>query len=141
MRKPITVFGIYFCCLLTAAETICKKRYNTIWNRIHRVERFQSYDIELIVTVPDLRGVRLHFIGLDGQARYKVPWSDEFQTTRQIIEHYTPDLLEIYDMAHPDGEWSPLVGSGKKVVNATVAKQCHQLFCELNRKELEQSEK
>lgn len=135
MKKQMVVFGIYFNCLLTVAEMLWHMvPYNTLWNRIRRVKGFQCYDVELIATVPDLRGVELQFIGLDGQARYKVPWSDEFQTTRQVIEHYTPDLLEIYDKAHPDGKWNPVGRNGENGVDAEVERECMGLFNELYQK-------
>ena len=55
-----------------------------------------------------LNGIELKFIGLDGQARYKVPWSKELQTMREIIEHERPDLLGLYDSSNPTGKWNPL---------------------------------
>ena len=49
--------------------------------------------------------VELQFIGLDGKARYKVTWSENPQTARQVIEHYRPDLLSAYDRHNPTGKY------------------------------------
>lgn len=54
--------------------------------------------------------VELQFIGLDGKARYKVTWSDEPQTARQVIEYYRPDLLSDYDKHNPTGKYEPYKG-------------------------------
>lgn len=53
--------------------------------------------------------VELMFIGLDGKARYKLPWSENPQTAREIIEHYRPDLLQAYDKYNPTGKYEPYI--------------------------------
>ena len=49
--------------------------------------------------------VELMFLGLDGKARYKLPWSKDPQTAREVIEHYRPDLLSAYDKYNPTGKY------------------------------------
>lgn len=78
-----------------------------IRNRFKNTCSNNYMDIEILVTVPNISRYNLKFVGLDRQARYQVPWSKEYQTTRQIIQHERPDLLELYDKAHPKGEWNP----------------------------------
>lgn len=51
--------------------------------------------------------VEFKFLGLDGKARYRLSWSDEPQTARQIIEHYRPDLIQSYDKHNPTGKYEP----------------------------------
>lgn len=75
--------------------------------RLTNIENIKQIDIELIASIPRINNIKLEIIGLDGQARYKAPWMKDLQTTRQIIEHERPDLLELYDKAHPKGEWNP----------------------------------
>lgn len=47
------------------------------------------------------------FIGLNNKAYYDMPWSDKPVTTRQVVEHFRPDLLDTYDMCNPTGEYRP----------------------------------
>ena len=64
--------------------------------------------IELLVLLPRLVGIAIQFIGLDGKARYKVYWSEDYQTTREIIQKFRPDLLSLYDESNPTGKWNSL---------------------------------
>lgn len=81
----------------------------TIYNRFSKnYDKYKCIDTELVAALHrKLYNIKLGFVGLDRQARYQVPWSKEYQTTRQIIQHERPDLLELYDKAHPKGEWNP----------------------------------
>ena len=51
--------------------------------------------------------VDLRYIGLDGKARYEVTWSTSLVTARQIIEHFVPQHLPMYDYICPNGEYTP----------------------------------
>ena len=51
--------------------------------------------------------VKFRFVGLDNKAYYTVPWNNKPVTTRQIIEHYRPDLLDAYDKHNSTGEYRP----------------------------------
>lgn len=88
-----------------------EKEYNIdSWNIIYRTTKL-LWDIEIALTVPATANnakINIKFVGLDGQARYKVQWSEDYQTTREVIAHARPDLLELYDKAHPDGKWNPI---------------------------------
>lgn len=53
----------------------------------------------------------LKFISADLVAYYRVPWSKELKTTREIVEHELPELLERYDKANPNGIYVPMVGT------------------------------
>lgn len=66
--------------------------------------------IEICVALVCKDNVELKFIGLDGKARYKLYWSENLQTARQIIEHYRPDLLSAYDKHNPTGKYEPYEG-------------------------------
>lgn len=81
----------------------------TLINRLNRTSTYRFYDIELIVAIEKLKGIVLMTIGLDGRARYKVPWTKEYQTVREIIQHERKDLLALYDKSHPKGEWNPYI--------------------------------
>ena len=48
-------------------------------------------------------------IGLDGKAYYKVQWSQDLVTARQIVEYYRPDLIKAYDKNNPTGKWNPII--------------------------------
>ena len=53
------------------------------------------------------------YIGLDGKARYKLRWSEDPQTAREVVEYYRPDLLDNYDRYNPTGEYK-LYNEGDK---------------------------
>ena len=55
--------------------------------------------------------IRTAFISADLVAYYKVPWSKELKTTREIVEHKLPELLDQYDKANPKGTYQPMVGT------------------------------
>lgn len=97
MDRPVMIFGEVYKDIRDAAKelgvTISKK--------------IGVYDIEIFMTINDLRVIKLQFVGLDRQARYAVAWTDELQTARQIIEYCRPDLLDIYDKTNPGGIWHP----------------------------------
>lgn len=106
MRRRIKTFGTEHANMMAAAKDL-GMNYKTMWNRLSRSEEQKIFDVELLVSISNLLGIEIQFIGLDGQARYKVPWSKELQTTREIIQHERPDLLERYNQANPTGRWNP----------------------------------
>lgn len=106
MKKEIEIFGTKYESMKSAAEA-SNLNYQKFWDRLNRTAACKIYDLELLASVKDLRNIQLKFIGLDDRARYKVPWHEDYQTTRQVIAHERPDLLELYDKAHPDGKWNP----------------------------------
>lgn len=55
------------------------------------------------------REVKDWFIGLDGKAYYQFDWAPTPQTARQAVEHYRPDLLDLYDQYNPTGKWNPYI--------------------------------
>lgn len=102
-KIKINAFGTSFESIEELANLV-STNYGVI---ISRLKRLNTYDTEIIVSVYDISGIKLKIIGLDGQARYKVPWYEDYQTTHQVIEHERPDLLSLYDKAHPNGEYNP----------------------------------
>jgi len=81
---------------------------NMIYNRIN-YKNTEKYDAEILIILRRLSGIRLEFISIDNKAWYKVPWSEELQSTRDIIKYHRSDLLRLYDQSNPNGEWNPLV--------------------------------
>lgn len=65
--------------------------------------------IEPCVAVLTTDYLELAYIGLDDKARYKLPWSELPVTARQIIEHYRPDLIDLYDKHNPTGKYEPRI--------------------------------
>ena len=63
--------------------------------------------IEPEVCVVATDTIQLAFVSLKDKAYYKVPWSEDPVNTREIIEHYRPDLLDTYDKSNPTGEYRP----------------------------------
>lgn len=104
--KTIKPFGMTFYTISDMQNKLLIS-YNILDSRLSDINKNTGIDIELICSLHSIKNIRLGFVGLDGQARYKVPWSEEYQTTRQVIEHKRPDLLTLYDKAHPDGKWNP----------------------------------
>lgn len=102
-KTKISAFGTSFESIEESVSLV-GTNYSVI---LSRLKRLNNYDTEIVVSVYNLSGIKLKFIGLDGQARYEVPWTEEYQTTREIIAHERPDLLSLYDKAHPKGEWNP----------------------------------
>lgn len=90
----------------------------TVYRRFYRLyKQYQYIDIEILASVRShMDSIKLAFIGLDGQARYKVSWAEDYQTTRQIIQHERPDLLDLYDKVHPDGKWNPYNRDGALII-------------------------
>ena len=75
---------------------------STIRNRLKK-----GFDIE--ITVISNNDMSLIHIGLDGKAYYKVQWSQDLVTARQIVGYYRPDLIEAYDKNNPTGKWNPVL--------------------------------
>ena len=95
IRKAAAAFGI--------PESTLRNRLKNYW------------DIEVALIVSTGR-VTLGFMGLDGQAYYRVSWLDKnsekygsgnIQTAREIVEHYRPDLLDAYDKSNQTGQYHP----------------------------------
>ena len=79
----------------------------------NRLENDWDIEVALIVSTDS---VTLAFMGLDRKAYYRVSWLDKnsaeygsgnIQTSREIVEHYRPDLLDAYDKSNPTGEYHP----------------------------------
>ena len=89
-------------------ELIQKLRINVMQGTIYCRLRIVGVELEVALILEesnyDLKPI---FINLDGVAYYNVPWSLDPVSTRQIIEHYRPDLLEAYDKSNPTGEYRP----------------------------------
>lgn len=66
-----------------------------------------AHHIEMPVALISRDKTSFMYVGLDGKARYKVTWSKDPQTAREVIEHYRPDLLEAYDKHNPTGKYEP----------------------------------
>lgn len=75
--------------------------YTTVLNRIRK-----GLEVQISLIVREAK-VDLEYIGLDRRARYKISWSKNPVTARQIIEHCRPDLLSAYDKCNPTGEYKP----------------------------------
>lgn len=99
----IEIFGEQYRSLKDAAKELRVKNYAK-----YLKQGLNNFDIEIVMSIDDLRGIKLQFVGLDRRARYAVIWSDEYQTTRQVIEYCRPDLLNIYDKTNPSGAWHPV---------------------------------
>lgn len=110
MKHAVEIFGTQYASMKKAAEAYGID-YQAFWDRVNRTAGMKQYDVELLVSVPvsNLVGTKLAFVGIDSQARYKVPWSDEYQTARQMIAHYRPDLLDLYNESNPTGEYNPYI--------------------------------
>ena len=87
-------------CSFTELAVKYEANYGTLRDRVKR-------GIEVCVALICKEYVELGFVGLDGKARYKLYWSENLQTARQIIEHYRPDLLSAYDKHNPTGKYEP----------------------------------
>ena len=85
-------------CSFTELAVKYETNYGTLRDRVKR-------GIEVCVALICKEYVELCFIGLDGKARYKLNWSDEPQTARQVIEYYRPDLLSDYDKHNHTGKY------------------------------------
>lgn len=75
----------------------------TIYKRIR-----EGFD--LIIAVTGEQQIQIKFIGLDNKSYYSVPWSNAYVTAREIIQHYRPDLIDLYDKYNPTGEYNPYRG-------------------------------
>jgi len=103
---PITIFGVRYKSLRAAART-----FNIAPNTFHRYITTYLTDPEAVAIASDYL-VRMAYIGSDGRAYHCVPWSRLYVTTREIVQHYRPDLLPIYDKYHPKGKHSPFLKGG-----------------------------
>jgi len=82
--------------------------YQIVRYRIINLNKFGKYDSEILFSIEHIREIKLQFISITNVAWYKVLWSEEFKNTRQVIEHYRPDLLSLYDISNPNGTWNHL---------------------------------
>lgn len=58
----------------------------------------------------DLAYIRLSYVSANFIAYYKVPWSNELKTSREVVQHYLADLLPLYDKENPSGVYRPMLG-------------------------------
>ena len=88
-------------------STFCMcKVYNTHSTTLKLREK---RGVERIVALVSKDPVHLFHIGLDGKAYYQFDWAPTPQTARQVVEHYRPDLLDLYDQYNPTGKWNPYI--------------------------------
>lgn len=106
--KGLEIFGERYRSLEDAAKELRAKNYAK-----YPAKELNYFDIEIVMAIDDLRGIKYIFVDKDGQARYAVVWSAELQTTRQVIEYCRPDLLDIYDKTNPSGAWHPVKGAAE----------------------------
>lgn len=102
-RIPITVFGVTYPSI--RATALAFGVHPSTFRR--NIISFRTEPE--VALLGDDANLRLLFVGLDNKAYNFVPWSEDPVTTRKIVEHYRPDLLEAYDKDHPTGEYSPFV--------------------------------
>lgn len=102
----VTIFGNKYKSIMDA-ERCFSLPPGMLAHRIKDSPKYKNFDLELLALLKNLNDMQIAFIGLDGKARYKVPWNKDLQTTRDIIEHERPEFLSLYDGSHPDGEWNP----------------------------------
>ena len=79
--------------------------FEVLYARLHL-----GWDIYLALVLPaeiSDKSIKLEFVNLSQVAYYKVPWSDEYVNTREIIEHYVPQELPLYDLIYDTGEYTP----------------------------------
>jgi len=106
--KKIKAYGNEYPSMRSAAKGL-GINYKTLWNRLRRIKGIEKIDTEIVVSMPDMGSIVLEFISVDNKAWYSVPWSpDRLKNTRDIIEHYRPDLLSLYDKSNPNGTWNPM---------------------------------
>ena len=97
LPKPITAFGVEYPSIREAASA---------FGLPHSALRFRlQNNLESEVALVCTDQVTCRFLGLDARAYHSVPWNSDLVTTREIVEHYRPDLLAAYDAANPDGEY------------------------------------
>ena len=98
---PVTAFGFRYSSI---------SRFSKAWRipqSTIRTRFKEGFDIEVAIITRDR--LVLRHIGLDGKAYYKVQWSPDLVTARQIVEYYRPDLIEAYDKNNPTGKWNPVI--------------------------------
>lgn len=52
-----------------------------------------------------IKSLHIEYIGIDNKAYYKIYKQNNLMTTREILSHYRPELLEAYDKYNPTGEY------------------------------------
>jgi len=97
--KPITAFGTTYPSIREAALAF------GIPESTFRFRLQNNLESEAALICTDQ--VICRFLGLDARAYHSVPWNSDLVTTREIVEHYRPDLLAAYDADHPSGEYRP----------------------------------
>ena len=86
------------------------KKFNSNINTLRsRLKNKMEPEVSLVCT-DDLH---LEFISLNGKAYYRLKWSEDPVSTREIIEYYRPDLLDAYDKSNPTGEYRPYKRGGE----------------------------
>lgn len=100
---PISAFGVDYPSIRNAAVAFNLPE-STLRRRLAR-----GVDTEIALIAP-VNNCRLAFIGLNNKAYHRAKWCKlDYATSRQIVEHYRPDLLAAYDAANPTGEYSPIL--------------------------------
>lgn len=105
MPTPVIAFGVKFPSLRDIARSFYLPE-STLRYRLKN--GFVESEVALICEDRH----KFEFVNLDGIAYYKVPWSKDPVNTREIIEHYRPDLLDDYDKSNPTGEYRPYIHGG-----------------------------
>ena len=101
---PISAFGVTYPSIREAAAAFGLPE-STLRNRLFHGS-FVEPEAALVCTAP----IRVRFIGINGKAYHSVQRLNcKYATSRQIVEHYRPDLLAAYDAANPAGEYSPIL--------------------------------
>lgn len=101
--KKIQIFGTSYNSLTEIAHEN-KNGITTICNRVNK-----GYDLELLKINSNNHRIFLKFIGLDNKAYYSVPWSNTYVTVREILQHYKPELVSLYDKYNPTGKYNPYI--------------------------------
>jgi len=69
-----------------------------------------GWDIYLALVLPaeiSEKSIKFAFVSLRGNAYYKVSWSKDPVSACEIIEHYVPQELPLYDLIFDTGEYTP----------------------------------
>ena len=70
----------------------------------------QHWDTILALIVPADSDATIAYIGLDGKARYTCTGFSGFVTARDLIAHYRPEKLPLYDLLYNTGKYTPYQG-------------------------------
>ena len=105
--SPITAFGTRYPSIRAAAAAFNFPESTLRFRLKHGLEP----EAALVATDKET----LAFIGLDAKSYCRAAWSRDLVTTREIVEHYRPDLLAAYDASNPTGRYRPYRKGGDNV--------------------------